>query len=554
MQRKPWIVGALVLALAAAGVGGWLHWRGGVEAVQYRTAKIERGPLQATVAASGTVAPVTQVQIGTQVSGQIKELYADFNSEVKAGQLIARLDPDTFQQRLRQVQADLDAARASVLTAQANALAAQAAASRAAVDAAEAERNFRRNEELVAQNFVSPATLETLRATAASLAEARKAAAAQVDVARAQIANAQAAVKQREALVAQADIDLKRTQIRSPVDGVVIKRSIELGQTVAASLQSPELFVIAQNLSDMQVQVSIDEADVSRVRLGQKATFTVDAFGARSFGGEVTQVRKAATNTQNVITYIAIVSFANAETRLLPGMTANVRLVTDTRDGVLKVPNAALRVRLAGVAEPAAAPASGAASRAVSSALQRAVEGALPSAVAQPAEGGPAGTEGSGGSAAGGGGSAGPLAQFRARLLAEVQPTPEQIATIDAIVRDARPRFAEARALPEEQRAKARDRVLAEMRARIGEQLTPEQQPRWQALLAEVAGRQVGRGRIYLLGDDGKPRAVAVRLGISDGAMTELLPMPAASGVVEGATVVVGTVAAPSRSSGPRMF
>ena len=554
MQRKPWIAGALVLALAAAGVGGWLHWRGGAEAVQYRTAKIERGPLQATVAASGTVAPVTQVQIGTQVSGQIKELYADFNSEVKAGQLIARLDPDTFQQRLRQVQADLDAARASVLTAQANLLAAQAAASRAAVDAAEAERNFRRNEELVAQNFVSPATLETLRATAASLAEARKAAAAQVDVARAQIANAQAAVKQREALVAQADIDLKRTQIRSPVDGVVIKRSIELGQTVAASLQSPELFVIAQNLSDMQVQVSIDEADVSRVRLGQKATFTVDAFGARSFEGEVTQVRKAATNTQNVITYIAIVSFANAESRLLPGMTANVRLVTDTRDHVLKVPNAALRVRLAGVVEPAAAPASGAASRAVSSALQRAVEGALPSAVAQPAEGGPVGTEGSGGGAAGGGGSGGPLAQFRARLLAEVQPTPEQLATIDAIMRDARPKFAEARAQPEEQRAKARDRVLAEMRARIGEQLTPEQQPRWQALLAELAGRQVGRGRIYLLGDDGRPRAVAVRLGISDGTMTELLPMPAASGVVEGATVVVGTVAAAQRSTGPRMF
>ena len=553
MQRKHWIGGALMLALVVAGVGAWLHGRGSAEAVQYRTAKIERGPLQATVAASGTVAPVTQVQIGTQVSGQIKELYADFNSEVKAGQLIAQIDPDTFQQRLRQVQADLDAARASVLTAQANALAAQAAASRAAVDAAEAERNFRRNEELVAQNFVSPATLETLRATAASLAEARKAAAAQVDVARAQIASAQAAVKQREALVAQADIDLKRTQIRSPVDGVVIKRSIELGQTVAASLQSPELFVIAQNLSDMQVQVSIDEADVSRVRLGQKATFTVDAFGARSFGGEVTQVRKAATNTQNVITYIAIVSFANAEARLLPGMTANVRLVTDTRDAALKVPNAALRVRLAGVAEPAAMPASGAASRAVSSALQRAVEGALPAAVAQPAEGGPAeATPGATGGA--GAGTGGPLAQFRARLLADVQPTPEQVERIDAIVRDARPKFAEARTLPEEQRAKARERVLAEMRARIGEQLTPEQQPRWQALLADRAGRPVGRGRIYLLGDDGKPRAVAVRLGISDGTMTELLPMPVASGVVEGATVVVGTVAAAQRSTGPRMF
>lgn len=543
MQAKHWIGAVLALGLGAAGVGAWWALRGDAEALQYRTAKIERGSLQATVSASGTVAPVTQVQVGTQVSGQIKELYADFNSEVKAGQLIAQLDPETFQQRLRQVQADLDAARAAVLTAEANLLAAQAAASRAAVDAAEAERNVRRNQELVAQNFVAAATLETARATAASLAQAHKAAAAQAEVAQAQIASAKAAVKQREALVAQAEIDLKRTQIRSPVDGVVIKRSIELGQTVAASLQSPELFVIAQNLDDMQVQVSIDEADVSRVRVGQKATFSVDAFGARGFDGELTQLRKAATNTQNVITYVAIVSFANSETRLLPGMTANVRLVTDTRDNVLKVPNAALRVRLPGVAEPAAAPASGAASRATSSAWRGALEGLLPSAVAQPQPGGAGGAAG------------GPLAQLRARIVDELQPTPEQLEKIDALVAEARPRFAELRNLPDAERARARERIVAELRARIGEQLTREQQPRWQALVAELAGRQVGRGRIYLLGGDGKPRAVAVRLGISDGTMTELLPMPAASGVVEGATVVVGTQAAAARgSSSPRLF
>lgn len=542
MQAKHWIGAVLAIGLGAVGVGAWWALRGDAEALQYRTAKIERGSLQATVSASGTVAPVTQVQVGTQVSGQIKELYADFNSEVKAGQLIAQLDPDTFQQRLRQVQADLDAARAAVLTAQANLLAAQAAASRAAVDAAEAERNVRRNQELVAQNFVAAATLETARATAASLAEARKAAAAQAEVAQAQIASAKAAVKQREALVAQAEIDLKRTQIRSPVDGVVIKRSIELGQTVAASLQSPELFVIAQNLDDMQVQVSIDEADVSRVRVGQKATFTVDAFGARSFDGELTQLRKAATNTQNVITYVAIVSFANSEARLLPGMTANVRLVTDTRDSVLKVPNAALRVRLPGVAEPAAAPASGAAPRATSSAWRRAFEGLLPSAMAQPQPAAPAG-------------AGGPLAQLRARIAEELQPTPEQLEKIDALIAETRPRFAELRNLPDAERARARERIVAELRARIGEQLTREQQPRWQALVAELAGRQVGRGRIYLLGGDGKPRAVAVRLGISDGTMTELLPMPASSGVVEGATVVVGTAAAPARgSSSPRLF
>jgi HlyD family secretion protein len=354
---KRWMAAALVTVLAL-GAAGWWFVRDGDGAVQYRTAKIERGSLLATVAASGTVTPVTQVQVGTQVSGQIKELFADFNSEVKAGQLLARIDPEAFEYKLRQVQADLDSARAQVMNAQAGAAAGQAAVSRAAVDLAEAQRALQRNQELVAQGFISPAQLETSRALVASQQAAMKSAQAQAAVAQAQIASAQAAVRQREALVAQAKIDIERTEIRSPVSGVVIKRSVELGQTVAASLQAPELFVIAQNLQDMQVQVAIDEADISRVKVDQKASFTVDAFAGRTFDGKVTQVRKASTNTQNVITYTVVVSFANAESRLLPGMTANVKLVTDTRDSVLKVPNAALRVRIAGV-EPAASAASG---------------------------------------------------------------------------------------------------------------------------------------------------------------------------------------------------
>ncbi|HZN85897.1 MAG TPA: efflux RND transporter periplasmic adaptor subunit, partial [Burkholderiales bacterium] len=356
-MTRPLRLALAFLVLALAGAAAWWFTRGSDGAVQYRTARIERGPLQATVAASGTVTPVTQVQVGTQVSGQIQELFVDFNSEVKQGQLIARLDPESFQYKLRQVQADLDASRASVMNAQANALAAQAAVSRANVDLAEARRALQRNEELVAQGFISPAQLDTARALVESQQAALRGAQAQAQVAQAQIASAQAAVKQREALVAQAKIDVERTEIRSPVDGVVIKRSVELGQTVAASLQAPELFVIARNLSDMQVQVAIDEADISRVRLNQKATFTVDAFAARTFDGTVTQVRKAATNTQNVITYTVVISFGNADARLLPGMTANVRLVTDTRENTLKVPNAALRVRLPGV-EPAAQAAS----------------------------------------------------------------------------------------------------------------------------------------------------------------------------------------------------
>ncbi|HUG21965.1 efflux RND transporter periplasmic adaptor subunit [Piscinibacter sp.] len=352
MNRSRWIVAAALAAIVVGG-GAWWFARGGTDAVSYRMAPIERGSLQATVAASGTVTPVTQVQVGTQVSGQIKELFVDFNTEVKAGQLIARIDPESFHYRLRQVQADLDAARSAVLNAQANAMAANAAVSRVQVDLSEAQRALQRNQELVAQNFVSAAQLDTSRALVASQSASVKAAQAQAQVAQAQIASAQAAVKQREALVAQARIDIERTEIRSPVDGVVIKRSIELGQTVAASLQAPELFVIAQNLNDMQVQVAIDEADISRVRAGQPATFTVDAFPGRSFEGQVNQVRQAATNTQNVITYTVVVAFSNTGARLLPGMTANVKLVTETRDDVLKVPNAALRVRLPGVEAPA---------------------------------------------------------------------------------------------------------------------------------------------------------------------------------------------------------
>jgi HlyD family secretion protein len=536
MKHARSIAGA-ALALLLLAAGAWWFLRDGNGAVQYRTAKIERGSLQATVAASGTVTPVTQVQVGTQVSGQIRELHADFNAEVKSGQLLARIDPESFQYKLRQVQADLDSSRASVLNAQANATAAQAAVARAMVDQAEAQRALQRNQELVAQNFISPAQLETSRALVASQNAAVKAAQAQAQVAQAQIASAQAAVKQREALVAQAQIDIQRTEIRSPVNGVVIKRSVELGQTVAASLQAPELFVIAQNLADMQVQVAIDEADISRVRLNQKASFTVDAFAGRDFAGTVSQVRKAATNTQNVITYTVVVSFANAEARLLPGMTANVRLITDTRDNVLKVPNAALRVRLPGV-EPAAS-AAAASPRDASSG-----DAPMRSAQAQERRGG----------GMGGG-------DMRERL-AELQLTPQQQEKIDAINAEMRPKMAALRELPAEERGKARERISAELRARIAEQLTPEQKTKYQAMQAEAGGRQSTRGRLFLL-ENKQPQAYNVRLGITDGTMTELIVAPGspdAAKLVEGADVIVGTVApgatntpAARTPAGPRM-
>ena len=346
-------MGAVVLALAAGGGAWWWSHSQTGAVVAWRTGQIERGALQATVSASGTVNPVTQVSVSSQISGQVRQVLADFNAEVKAGQLIAEIDPETYEYRVRSAQADVDAARANVLTAQANAAASRAAISRAQTDVAEAQRIHDRNLQLVDRGFIAQSEADRTRAALASSQELLKSAQAQLGVTEAQIKTAQASVAQKEAVLAQARVDLGRTQIKSPVNGIVIKRTVERGQTVAASLQAPELFVIAQNLRDMRVEVSVDETDVGRIQPGQKASFTVDAFPGQTFEGRVDQVRKAAIAANNVVTYVVAVHFANRDGRLLPGMTANVRIVTDARENVLKLPNAALRMRIAGVEPPA---------------------------------------------------------------------------------------------------------------------------------------------------------------------------------------------------------
>ncbi len=674
MKKVTWVAGAVLVALAAGG-GWWWTQRAKADDVGYRTSKIERGSLHATVSASGAVNPVTQVSVGTQVSGQIKELLVDFNSEVTAGQLIATIDPETFEYRVRSAQADVDAARAAVLTAQANIAASNAAVSRAQVDQTEAQRDLDRQQSLVDRQFVAQSVADKARALLASSNESVKAAQAQLGVTQAQIKSAQANVQQRESALAQTRIDLSRTKITSPVNGIVIKRAIEKGQTVAASLQSPELFVIAQNLSDMQVDASIDESDVGRIRNGQKASFTVDAYPGQTFDGEVRQVRKAAQNVANVVTYVAVVAFTNVGNKLLPGMTANVRLITDVRQDVLKVPNAALRVRIAGV-EPASPGASSAAQGASSAAqgASSASQGAsspapaasgtatgpsrfgwmgeafaqagggaggaggagmgamrerlatelqltdeqkntldaisialrpkfmalrdLPeeerpparekvmlemrqkisamlspaqraqyqdiaanapsrsanaapyaatsSAASAPAK--PAASAQQGGDQAGGqtGGSVGgPLAEFRNRLVTELQLSPDQQAKVDAVYAQARPKLAALRDMAAPDRPKARERIMADTRAQIGELLTTEQKPKYAALQAEASSRTSTRGRIYLQGADGKPVAYNVRLGITDGTSTELLVMPNAPNAElfkEGTLVIIGTL------------
>ena len=545
-----WKLAAIAVGVLALAGGGywWYTQKQASSDVQYRTSKIERGNLQASVSASGAVNPVTQVSVGTQVSGQIKELYVDFNAEVKAGQLIALIDPETFEYRVRSAQADLDSTRAQVLTAQANVASSSAQVSRAKLDLTEAQRDLERQQTLVDKQFVTQSVADKARALVGNLGESVKVAEAQMAVTHAQVKSAQASVAQRESSLAQARIDLARTKITSPVNGIVIKRSIEKGQTVAASLSSPELFVIAQNLQDMQVDASIDESDVGKIRTGQKATFTVDAFAGQTFEGEVRQVRKAAQNVANVVTYTAVIGFSNNGGRLLPGMTANVRVITEARENVLKVANAALRMKIAGV-EPAALPAA---------------------ATGQGGAGGtssPATDAGAGGADSGGN----PATQFRNLMVAQLALTPAQIEKVDAIYADARPKMMTLRDLPQEERGKAREKITAEIRAQLRDQMTAEQKPKFDALVAASANRQITRGKIYLMGADGKPKAYNVRLGITDGSSTELIVpantpnSPDAADLVVGAAVIIGTVntgatagsssssARPAGAAGPRM-
>jgi len=216
---------------------------------------------------------------------------------------------------------------------------------RVQVNLADAERDLARKKSLVAKNFISPAELDKAKTLVAATREQERAVEAQSAVSAAQVAAAQAAVRQREALLRQAQVDLERTIIRAPVNGTVILRNVDAGQTVAASLQAPVLFTIAQDLRDMQVEAAIDEADVGKLRVGQEASFTVDAFPRRSFSGKIRQIRKSPVNVQNVVSYTVVISAENDDLALLPGMTANVRVAVETRDNVLKVPNAALRFR-----------------------------------------------------------------------------------------------------------------------------------------------------------------------------------------------------------------
>jgi HlyD family secretion protein len=445
-MRQRWTYTIGVAALLAI-TGGYVWWKDPfASTATYRLAAVERGPVIAAVAATGTLNPVVSVQVGSQVSGQIKELYADYNSPVRKGQLIARIDPQSFTLKVNQAIADVEAARAVALTQRSNLAALQAQVARAKVLLADAEREYNRNQMLFEKNFVSEAVRDKALSTLEAAREQLKTEQAQLAVGDAQVRNAEAVVRQRESQLAQAKVDLERTDIRAPVDGIVVKKSVEPGQTVAASLQAPELFIIAQDLREMQVDTSIDEAEVGRIRVGQEAMFTVDSFPGRTFHGSVAQIRKAAQVVQNVVTYIGVIRTSNPDLELFPGMTANVRIIVDTRENALKVSNAALRFRPAGVAAENAA---------------------------------------------------------------------LNVAAADGDSED-----------------KAKEPAHRKPKAK------PERHARHEAGRAAAGRREpvVVTGRVWVPGEEGKPRAVPVRLGLTDGIWTEVV----SGDLHEGTEVIVG--------------
>ena len=379
IQRRTKVLTAAVAA-ALVGLATWtlLASHSGI---QYRTATVEHGDIDVTVSATGNPNAVVTVQVGSQVSGIIQALFADFNTRVTKGELIARIDPAPFQARVNQAQANVDAARASVANSQAVVQQALAGiqAARSALAAAlanvvkaktiseDAKVKVDRRVVMVAKGADAEEDLETAQTTYTSAVADHDAlvaqqqavedgvtvAQAQLNVATSLVSANQAQVKQFSAALQSAQIDLDHTNIKAPVDGVVVSRNVDVGQTVAASLAAPTLFLIAQDLTKMQVDTNVSEADVGRVRVGQPATFTVDAYPGQTFTGNVTSIRKAPINVQNVITYDAVIGVANPDLRLFPGMTANVRVLVDQRPHVLRIPNAALRYHPA--AEPSAA-------------------------------------------------------------------------------------------------------------------------------------------------------------------------------------------------------
>ncbi len=477
-------VGIVVVLVALAAVAYWTlaDHSAASPTGAFETATVDRGDVTQMISTSGAVRARITVEVGSQLSGQVAELLADFNTPVSEGDLLARIDPQTFARRLEEAEANLAVAEANVAVQ-------IAAIQRAQANLNNAERNFERQSSLVENEFVSEAALDDAQA-------AFEAAQADLASAEAQLITAQASVLQRQAAREAARIDLERTEIRSPINGVVIDRAVDVGQTVAASLSAPILFTIAQDLTEIQIEANVDEADIGAVREGATTSFTVDAYPGRTFNGRVAQVRLAPNEEQNVVTYTVVITAQNPNRDLYPGMTANVDIITGARSDVLRIDNAAARFR---------------------------APDDWPS------------LEQGGGGQRGGGQRGGPGAAMIAQL--------EEIGVSESVRNEIQ---TEMRAVFQQMRGAFsspnadRQALAAQMRSRTDDivraKLTPEQFTQFQA--ATAAASDTRSAVIYVVGEDGDPLPRRVRLGVSDDRFTEVV----AGELTEGDAVVTRIV------------
>ena len=475
-----------IVAIAVVGVLAlWFRGAGG-NGISYRTTEVTRGPIALLISATGNLKALSTVEVGSQVSGQVLSVNVDFNDAVKKGTVIATIDPANFQARLTQAQADLTASLANLSAAHANLGEAQATLRNL-------EAEYARKRQVFARKLISRSEYD-------AALSARDQALARLASAQAGIKVAQSQVAQRRAAVQNAELDVQYTVIRAPVDGVVLSRTVEPGQTVAASFQTPVLFSIAEDLSQMQIDLNIDEADVGQVRQGLSVRFTVDAFPGHEYAGEVRQVRLAASNTANVITYPVVVDVANADGSLLPGMTANAEVLVANREDVLRLANAALRYR------PSNTPTAG---------------GAGQNGNAAPGQGGgrPAGN---------------PMAQWDelAERLHMSETQREQLRSALMASFQARRGQSGGAAVSEEQRRRRMAEAIATALQPLRAQLAAEQQQMLDAELVLQANAR--RATVYVL-RGGIPKPMELRVGLSDTSFTEVL-----AGLKQGDAVIIG--------------
>lgn len=440
-------------------------------------ATAEPGDVSRIVSASGSVRALTTVEVGSQVSGQIIELLADYNTEVTEGQIIARIDPQTFESRVESAKADVLSARAALSVQEANIASAEATL-------AQAEKTYARQKALFEADAVAQSTLED---NERALAVAR----ASLEVSRAQLKNANASLSQRLATLRSAEVDLERTIIRSPIKGVVISRNVNVGQTVAASFSAPVLFTIAEDLEDIRIDAAVVEADIGGINAGDAATFRVDAYPDQTFTGTVEQVRLVAETLQNVVTYTVVIAAENRNGRLLPGMTANVEITADKREGVLRIEDAALRFR-----PPEKGPA--------------VVEGTETNGEAAGAGGGP--QNGRGGAGGGQGMQMLESLNLPADRKAKIQ------AELEKEMRAAREAMGD---MAQFDRAAMRQRMQSTFDKVMRENLTAEEQAKLKAAMAERP--TTTRVEAYIQRPDGQLEKTPLLIGLQDGAYAEVI-------------------------------